>query len=86
VETQESKGIWTEYKDPVTGRSSLSGDINPKVVKTYCKKDEHVYKAVSSRELECANCGMGSKYNPGIHVLTPEGKLLKRLKKTPSIH
>lgn len=75
---EESKGIWTEHKDPVTGKSSLSGDIIPKVVKTYCKKDEHVYKLVGNRELECAKCGMGSKYVPGLHVLTPEGKLLKK--------
>lgn len=68
--------LWQEEKDPITGRSSLTENIIPRVVQTYCKKDEHYFELAPDRTVVCKKCGMGSKYIPGLHKLA-DGKLIK---------
>lgn len=72
----EDKGIWTEYVDSVTGRSSLK-EHKPKVVWQSCKKfSDHDFEVTGNREWACKHCNFVFLPIIGIHSLK-EGKIVE---------
>lgn len=57
-EYRGGSGIWTNWKNKKTGEESVQIH-NPKVVKQWCKSDEHDFKLVdpANRVIECTKCG-----------------------------
>lgn len=69
--------IWEDVVNPVTGEHSLTENIQPRLIKTYCKDEDHVFHYVSPscRDAECVKCGLGRRLVLGIHKLV-DGKII----------
>lgn len=67
--------IWVNEVDPRTGENSVT-ELHPKVVKTYCKEDEHCFE-IKNGECVCNKCGMGKIFNHGTMKLV-DGKIVMR--------
>jgi len=72
--------LFEDVVDEKTGNHSLTENIVPKLLQTYCKDGEHywVLEDPKSRELTCSKCGMGSMLNVGMYELV-DGKLTVRV-------
>ncbi len=79
-EEKKSIDLWKEIIDPVTGKSSLTQNIIPKVVKEWCYPGEHffVWEMGSSREAICNKCQYSTAFIPGLHELK-NGKITTRV-------
>ena len=63
--------LWEETKDPVTEKSSLTENITPRVVKTWCNSKKHYFEWEngSSRTAICTKCGWEVSFIPGQNKL-----------------
>lgn len=75
-EFKSGSGIWTEYVDPETNKSTIT-EHKVKVIAEYCKPEDHYFKPVSAtkRELECTKCGFITTYILGPQKLV-KGKII----------
>lgn len=70
------KGLWREYINPETKESSIK-NIEPTLIKQYCKANKHYFVQVSpsSRDCVCKKCGIGATYILGLQKLV-NGKII----------
>jgi len=69
--------LWTETKDPITGRSSLS-EHKVRLVQTWCRASEHFFdQSEDVRLATCTKCGYSVPFVIGFHQIK-DGKLTKK--------
>lgn len=75
-EYKSGNGIWAEYVDPDTNKSTLQVHKVNEIAK-YCKPQDHFFKLThgASRELECKKCGFITTYILGLQKLV-NGKII----------
>lgn len=71
--------LWKETIDPLTGESSLKTH-ELKVVKTFCKPQEHKLKVVDmgQRLAQCSTCGQEITFNVIEWQVMPNSMLERR--------
>lgn len=76
LEYRGGKGLWTEYVDSETNKSSIELHT-PKTVATYCKHSEHTFKHENSHssDVYCTKCGALTHYILGMQKLV-DGKIV----------
>jgi hypothetical protein len=70
LEHKSGEGIWTEYVDTETNKSTIQ-EHKVKTVARYCKPADHEFTPVSatSREVICTKCGFVTTYILGLQTL-----------------
>lgn len=70
-------GLWTERKDPITGKSSIE-EHTPKLVQEWCPPDKHyfVMDDPRSRIIVCKHCKYEAKFVLGMQKLV-DGKIVE---------
>jgi len=71
--------LFEDTVNPETGEHSLTENIKPRIIQSYCSSGEHYWICEDSktRELVCKKCGLGSMWNIGFYDLK-DGKLIRR--------
>lgn len=67
-------GIWTQYEDKETGKTSLQLH-EVKTVWKSCKPKDHVFEITGNREATCTKCNMVRSFVAGKETFV-DGKFL----------
>lgn len=72
--------LWNNEKNPETGEQSLTENIVPRHLSTFCKQGEHYFELENprSRNVVCTKCGQGAMFVLGMQKLV-DGKIVNAI-------